>query len=68
MVILHDIKRVDDNNRQDIKTNVAILKQIYVGQAKWKCDKNPTCWRGEADVKQCTSEAIQVLTAQVSLQ
>ncbi|XP_060577723.1 adhesion G protein-coupled receptor L1-like isoform X3 [Ruditapes philippinarum] len=35
------------------------------GHAKWKCDKNPTCWRDEPDVKQCTSETIQVLTSQV---
>ncbi|XP_053395243.1 adhesion G protein-coupled receptor L4-like isoform X2 [Mercenaria mercenaria] len=34
------------------------------GHAKWKCDKKPTCWKDEPDVKQCTSESIQKLTAQ----
>ncbi|KAL4236327.1 hypothetical protein ACF0H5_004714 [Mactra antiquata] len=33
--------------------------------AKWKCDKNPTCWRAEPDVKQCTSENIQELNNQL---
>ncbi|XP_060577731.1 adhesion G protein-coupled receptor L3-like isoform X2 [Ruditapes philippinarum] len=35
------------------------------GFANWKCDTNPTCWRGEPDVKQCTSESVQELTNQM---
>ncbi|XP_045157871.2 adhesion G protein-coupled receptor L4-like isoform X2 [Mercenaria mercenaria] len=37
------------------------------GHAKWHCDKNPTCWRDEPDVSQCTSESIQELTHQMEV-
>lgn len=35
------------------------------GQATWKCSKDPVCWKGEPNVKQCTSKKIQELTNQV---
>ncbi|XP_060590679.1 adhesion G protein-coupled receptor L2-like [Ruditapes philippinarum] len=34
------------------------------GHAKWKCNKKPTCWKEEPDIKHCTSESIQELTSQ----
>ena len=39
---------------------------IGSGKATWRCQETPVvCWKGEPDVKSCTSETIRDLTNQV---
>ena len=42
------------------------ISVIGSGIATWQCQATPVvCWKGEPDVKSCTSEAIQDLTNKV---
>ncbi|WAR24925.1 hypothetical protein MAR_038594, partial [Mya arenaria] len=46
------------------RSNPGLVRvQCGHGKAMWHCSQNPVvCWRGEPNVQQCTSPAVQSLT------
>ncbi|XP_052777366.1 adhesion G protein-coupled receptor L2-like [Mya arenaria] len=48
------------------RSNPGLVRvQCGQGKAMWHCSQNPVvCWRGEPNVQQCTSPAVQILTRQ----